>query len=870
MTDLPAENTTPEIPQAPADTLPPLRAFEELSLAEVAGQLLWHPRRTWLELMDTLSRLPEPPADLVAEGTDTALESARPRSAYRPAFATDVPVSVVPRVDLRAIDWKMLAPLIGMSVALLVAIIGALIMPTGRNAVVNLPDGTIVPNRTSLWIGGILMLAASAGMAFIAARILPLPRMEPLETPERPARAGDRSMLSLRIALMAVATLWTLGSWLFNVDNSFTPMGIFCWIISIITWTVALLDRDSSPMMWLARQRERVIDLFRKPISFRLSWTPVLLLIILIIGAWFRFGGLADYPPDMTSDHVEKALDSFKVFEGNRSIFFPNNGGREGFQMYYLALLKTVTGIPVNFEWLKLGSGLEGMLSLVLLWWMGRGIIGEEDRALGNLVGLLMAAMAATSYWHVLVSRLGLRIILTPLITTVVFVYLSRALRHNRRSDYLITGLGLGASMYMYQSDRILPLVVIAGVALALLARARRRIETRRYVLNLIALIVVALVVFVPLGHYWQQYPDSFWQRAAGRLFGDDTIRDPSTGEVTQLDLTLADRLDAFRKNIPFLVDNFAASLLMFNYRGHATFFDGAPEGFPALDFFSGALFALGLGLVAWRIIRRRDPVDWLIPVALVIMVLPGALAIAYTIEVPSFTRSSGTLPIVYLIAALPLALLLREVYRRITWNRVRYAIIAGVVALLMLGAASNANVYFVHAMDDYRDATLPHRQAGRIMQGFINSTGAPGNAFVDDFDYWWDYRALGIEAGDPHWANIIWRNPSYKESLLLLIRKNMPTPYAFRPDREVLIFVEPNHTVMLDLLRELFPKGSVIKVPSFKPTRDFLMYTVPPVGCDWMQTNIGQVPPSCEQDASRDADTTTPTPQDITITPVP
>ncbi len=853
MTDLPTENITPGIPEAPAENLPPLRTFAELSLAEVLGRLIWHPQRTWLELIDTLSRLPEPPADLVAEGADVPLDLARPRSAYRPAFVTDAPVGAAPRVDLKAIDWKMLAPLIGMGVALLVAIIGSLIMPAGRSMVTTRVDGTVIPNRTSLWIGGLLMIAASAGMAIIAARTLTLPRIAPLETPIRPERAGDKSMLSLRAALMGVATLWTLGSWLFNADNAFTPMGIFCWIISIVTWTAALLDRDSDPMTWFARQRERVMNLFHKPISFRLSWTPVLLLIILIIGAWFRFGGLADYPPDMTSDHVEKALDSFKVYEGNRSIFFPNNGGRESFQMYYLAWLKSATGVPVNFEWLKLGSGLEGMLSLILLWWMGRAIIGEEDRALGNVVGLLMAAMAATSYWHVLISRLGLRIILTPLITTVVLVYLARALRHNRRSDYLITGLALGASMYMYQADRMLPLVVIAGVVLALIVRARSRIDTRRYVLNLIALIVVAVVVFVPLGRYMAQYPESFWQRTAGRLFGDDTVRDPKTGEVTQLDLTLADRLEAFRKNIPFLMDNLVASLLMFNYRGHASFFDGAPEGFPALDFFSGALFALGLGLVVWRIIRRRDPLDWLLPVALVIMALPGALAIAYTIEVPSFTRSSGTLPIVYLIAALPLALLLREVFKHITWNRVRYAILSGVVILLIFGAVSNANVYFVSAMDDYRDATLPHRQAGRIMQGFMNSSGTPGNAFVDDFDYWWDYRALGIESGDPHWANIIWRNPSYKESLLQLIQKNMGTPYEFRPDREVLIFVEPSHTVMLDLLKALFPKGNVIKVASFKPSRDFLMYVVPPVGCHWMQTTIGEVPASCAQANSRD-----------------
>ena len=55
---------------------------------------------------------------------------------------------------------------------------------------------------------------------------------------------------------------------------------------------------------------------------------------------------------------------------------------------------------------------------------------------------------------------------------------------------------------------------------------------------------------------------------------------------------------------------------------------------------------------------RRRDAFDWALLPLILIMMLPSALSIAYPIENPSATRMSGTLPGVYLLAALPLALL--------------------------------------------------------------------------------------------------------------------------------------------------------------------------------------------------------------------
>jgi hypothetical protein len=277
------------------------------------------------------------------------------------------------------------------------------------------------------------------------------------------------------------------------------------------------------------------------------------------------------------------------------------------------------------------------------------------------------------------------------------------------------------------------------------------------------------------------------------------------------------------------------------------SWFNGAPDGTPELDFFAGALFALGLGLVAVRMIRRRDPADWLLPISIVIMLLPAALSLAYTIEVPSLTRASGSLPMVYLVAALPLALMVRTAQERLPAKWPRYAVYASVVVFMILAAATNAYSYFVVAMGDYRDSTLPHRQAGHILKGFADSTGAPGNAFLPAYPNWWDYRALGIEAGDPHWGNIIWRDPDTYGNFLDLVRNNIDTRYELRPDRQLLFFVNPDDQQFIDLLTKTFPQGTTTKVAAYKPARDFLLYIAPPVGCDWMIANVGRLPVSCQ-----------------------
>jgi hypothetical protein len=275
-------------------------------------------------------------------------------------------------------------------------------------------------------------------------------------------------------------------------DVVITNWGFMAWVISVGLW-ITLLAADP-------RRVVRRCLILPSPAGPGRRWWMVLVLVALTtLGAAFRLHDLSSTPPEMTSDHIEKLLDSLRVSEGYRGIFFPNNGGREGFQMYAVALIAQLPGVGFSFDALKLATVIEGVITLPALWWMARQVVGtdtEERRRLGNWIGIALAGLVAISAWHVMLSRLGLRIVLTPFTTALVIGFLARAMRHNRTQDYLALGVALGAGAYLYQANRMLPVVVVIGIGLALWSRARRPQD----VVTLLGEVIgFAAVVLTPL-----------------------------------------------------------------------------------------------------------------------------------------------------------------------------------------------------------------------------------------------------------------------------------------------------------------------------------------------------------------------------------
>ncbi|MBN1964740.1 MAG: hypothetical protein JW910_08840, partial [Anaerolineae bacterium] len=454
------------------------------------------------------------------------------------------------------------------------------------------------------------------------------------------------------------------------------------------------------------------------------------------------------------------------------------------------------------------------------------------------LVGLLLAALVGASYWHVALSRLALRIVLTPLIMALVVAYLARAMRHNRRADFLKAGIALGVGMYAYQAVRMIPVVVIVGVLLALFFRARTWQARGRYVLNFTALVLIALVIFVPLGRFMIESPNHFWMRTAGRFFGDDVITEtnPETGIITEREATLDDRLTALGGNLSVLSSNIRNALLMYNWKGDVAWINGAPNR-PAMDAVTGALLVLGLAAWLVRLVRRRDVVDGLVLPAIFIMLLPSALSIAFPVENPSATRTSGSLPLVYFVAAYGLAFLVVQFERTVKGRGVRSVSLAAVVVLVGSAWAANTNLYFGEYRERYAIAAQPYSVVGDVLRGFNDSAGSYGNAFMIAYTYWLDHRAIGIEGGRIDWPNglvSIYDFPQW-------IRNNMGTRYQFDPERAVLFFYHPADDLAPDLLLDWFPDGMTILQHTGDETKDFYTFIAPPPGEAWLQDFLAE-----------------------------
>ena len=614
-------------------------------------------------------------------------------------------------------------------------------------------------------------------------------------------------------------------AWMLNNSNMFTFFGVIAWLASIVLWVWALAPRGWTPLAgvsvgwkWLLRTR------------IRLNWTLLFLIAIIAIGAYFRLNDLSSTPPEMTSDHVEKLLDVNRVLHGETNIFFANNHGRDAIQFYTLALMSYIPGLDLNFTLLKLLTIIEGMITLPVLWWMGREVIGKGEPKLGNAVGLMMAALVAVSYWHEMLSRLGLRIVLTPLFTALVIIFLARALRYNRRSDFIWTGVALGAGIYAYQAIRMLPVVIVVAVVLALIFWARSMRARRQMIMNLTALVLVSFAIFVPLFRYSLEYPEDFWRRTSGRLFGDTiTEATDANGNLIQRTPTFQEQFTAFNKNIPVLLDNFRNALLMYNWKGDVAWINNAPNE-PAFDVVTGGLLIIGLAAWLGRMFRRRDAFDWALLPLILIMMMPSALSIAYPIENPSATRMSGTLPGVYILAALPLALVALTLPRLIGRLGSILALV-GVSALVFVSYSLNQQTYFQDYRASYIANSLPYSVGGQVLSEFASENGY-GNAFIIAYPYWWDHRALAIDAGRIDWPNSILKLedvPAYLQQAYY--RKD---DFKLNPNKDLLFFYSPDDTQSQTWLQENFPLGYWQNVTTYQSGHTFNLYRVPAPGVDY------------------------------------
>jgi hypothetical protein len=426
----------------------------------------------------------------------------------------------------------------------------------------------------------------------------------------------------------------------------------------------------------------------------------ILLAVVVFLAAALRLYRIDALPPGLWFDEAWIGLKARDVAAARTfQLYFDQFGmGGVPFPIIYLtALARALTGND-PFA-VRYAVALAGVASIPLAFFALRAIFRLDDETQGAVIAshevakqsparnaeiasgaawprndrpasaaLLGAFILSLIFPHLLLSRVGFDVILPALTASLTFWGLATATRTGRARDYVLAGIALGASIYVYSSARFLPAAVAAAVLwLAILAR-----EWRRPLAGLALVAAASIVVALPLGAQFLRDPAAFAVRAQTTTYN-------TLGPGAQ-SVPLAVLGNFLRTLAGFSLPGFGDVIARHNIPGH-----------PVFDPFLSLLFWLGVVIVAlnWR---RRS-------VALLaswagVMLLPVIL----TDGAPVFTRMLGAMPALAGMCALG-GLALFDAMA--THNRRAASALLGFGLLFSLGV--NTYDYFVRWANDPR-----------------------------------------------------------------------------------------------------------------------------------------------------------------------
>ncbi|MCR4407812.1 MAG: PA14 domain-containing protein [Anaerolineae bacterium] len=484
-------------------------------------------------------------------------------------------------------------------------------------------------------------------------------------------------------------------------------------------------------------------------------YPSILLLAILLLASFFRLYQFNNIPFGTWYDEADGGLHALRVLQdpNYRPVFVPAMD-RSAFLVYLFAMALRLFGVStLALRAVPVAFGLGGVLAAYLF---GREF--EDER-----LGLLFAFFIAVSRWHVNFSRIAMTGIDTPFFILLTLYFLLKGGRTGRAWDFAWGGLVLGLSLWFYTTNNFL-LIIVA--LLVMMQAVAVRDYLRRNWANLLLLALAVLLVVAPLARYALRHSDVFWARPRRlSIFRDPTVTDPRAA----------------------IIESVKRHVLMFNFQGDRNGRHNLP-GAPMLDPISGALFVLGFAYSLWR---WRNPRYLLLPVWWVVMLCPAVFALFF--ESPQALRGIGTLPVVYLMACLPLYALIRE-FRRLFARWIRLLPIA-VGALLVVVGWYNFDFYF-------------HKQANDF--AVWNAFSTPETLMARQIQRWqddYDLRFSPVLTGHP---TIRFLAPELGE----MVPFNPATVFPLRSpgeDKEgIMLFVDPDSRAVRQQLMRYYPNAVV------------------------------------------------------------
>ncbi len=376
----------------------------------------------------------------------------------------------------------------------------------------------------------------------------------------------------------------------------------------------------------------------------RYDW---LIVAVLLAGAFLRCAALSRMDGMLHYDEAFNGVDALSLLRSPRfTPFLPGNYGRESGWCYILTLFIVTWGAR-PFA-LRLAAAFASTLTLAASYRLGKELLGTRGAT-------WVTAALAVLYWHVHLSHLALRANLFLLVGSLALAFLLRAHRKNTAPNWAISGLGLGLLAYTYFSAYL-------WIGFALLTLSVWFVCCPKQRRGILLALLIAFLVFLPMGIYAYSHPDQVLQRA---------------GDVQTLDR------NAIWSNL---------GVWARAWFGHGD--ENAEFNLPGraiLDAWLGALLLAGLVGLALAP-KRRWRAAWVLGLGAA-SVLPSLLS-DYA---PHFLRAIGlTVPISLLAGAGAMAL--ERVGRAVTRRSVAVVL---PVALIVMAAATTYQDFYVRWLND-------------------------------------------------------------------------------------------------------------------------------------------------------------------------
>jgi 4-amino-4-deoxy-L-arabinose transferase-like glycosyltransferase len=623
--------------------------------------------------------------------------------------------------------------------------------------------------RTPLLVIFFYLAAAGSLVLLMLLRNWQIDSLEPDE--------GEAADLKLRWPSFLAGILISLLAFLFFIANTFNLINLTLWITGLV-----LIWRSLRvPGAW----KDRIVTAWNDFWQGGLVITPwmVLVALVFLVCGFYRLYLLNQVPPEMFSDHAEKLLDVTDVLNGQYSIFFPRNTGREAFQMYLTAAVAKVFGTGISFLSLKLGTCLMGLFSLPFIYLLGKEIKNRE-------VGLMAMFFAGIAYWPNVIARVALRFILYPAFAAPTLYFLVRGLKRKSWNDFLLAGLFLGLGLHGYSPFRIMPLVVFL-VMLVYFLHTRSTSNRRLAVIGLAVMGLISLVIFLPLLRFALSHYDLFASRMLTRM---TDAEHPLPGSPLQI-----------------LFSNLGKALIMFQWDNGQIWVHSIP-GRPALGVVAAALFSLGIVLLIARYIKGRHWIDLALLLSIPLLLLPSALSIAFPDENPSLNRSGGAIIPVFLVIAFALENLVVNIRSYLQGRSGRWVSVAAILVLAAISLRSNYQLVFDQYYQEFKMRAWNTSEIGRVIRQFSDTIGSEDQVWVVPYPHWVDTRLVGIRALGYVRDYALWPPDIHST-----VGVATPKLYIYKPEDEE----------ALQTLQELYPGGMITRFQSAVEGRDFMLYYV-------------------------------------------